>query len=67
MKPHPILRKTSRALRRICDVVPPTWRGGILAEVSGLSLWFYGLNDLDLVPSEKKKSTRKAPSAKTAS
>ncbi len=49
MKPHPILRKTRRALRRICDVVPPTWRGGILAVVSGLSLWFYGFNDLDLV------------------
>lgn len=44
-----ILRQTRRLLRRIGDVVPPTWRGAILAAVSGLCLWLYAFGHLDLV------------------
>lgn len=49
MKPPSLLRKSKRFLRRISDVVPPTWRGGLLAAISGAALWLYGFGHLDLV------------------
>lgn len=49
MQLPPIFRTTRHLLRRIGDVVPPSWRGVILAAVSGLSLWLYGFGHLDLV------------------
>lgn len=49
MQMPPILRSTQRLLRRIGDVVPPSWRGVILAAASGVCLWLYGFGRLDLV------------------
>ncbi|MCP4663470.1 MAG: hypothetical protein GY856_49425, partial [bacterium] len=44
-----IPKKSGRLVRRGTDLVPPTWRGALVALLSGLSLWFYGFGALDLV------------------
>lgn len=49
MKSPPLLRRARRFLGRILDVLPPTWRGLLLAVLSGFSLWLYGFGHLDLV------------------
>ena len=49
MKSPPILRRLQGRLRRISDVVPPTWRGFLLAAISGIALWLLAFGHLDLV------------------
>ena len=49
MKLPPLLERAARLVRRISDVVPPTWRGALVAVVSGLALWLYAFGHLDLV------------------
>jgi hypothetical protein len=41
--------RAARILRRAADLVPVTWRGALLASLSALGLWRFGLGASDLV------------------
>lgn len=49
MQTPPILERVARRARRISDALPPTWRGALVAAISGLALWLLAFGHLDLV------------------